>query len=67
VDLTDPDIQFLTTPRATNYVVNYRETGGLKVKDFLTIHQVQLAINANFSIRRTIIYRRALPWMCPEC
>jgi exopolysaccharide biosynthesis protein len=48
VDLTDPDIQLFTTPRVANYAVNSRETGGLKVRDFLTTHQVQLAINANF-------------------
>ena len=47
VDLTDPDIQLFATPRMSNYVANSRETGGLKVKDFLTNYKLQMAINAN--------------------
>ncbi len=47
VDLTDPDIQFFSTPRATNYVADQNETGGLTVSDFLTHYKVQLAINGN--------------------
>src|SRR5688572_9890416 len=49
VDLTDPDIQFRTTPRVTsNYQNNVREVVGLTVSAFLTTHQLQAAINANF-------------------
>ena len=48
VDLTDPDIQFFATPRLANYVADSRETGGLKMRDFLTTQKLQLAINANF-------------------
>ncbi len=47
VDLQDPDIQFFTSPRISNYVVNSRETGGYTVSDFLRINHLQLAINAN--------------------
>jgi hypothetical protein len=48
VDLTDPDIRLLTTPRTSNYLAGDRETGGLTVSDFLRTHQLQAAINANF-------------------
>jgi hypothetical protein len=47
VDLTDPDIQFLTTPRATDYQLDANETGGLTVTDFQKANHVQVAINAN--------------------
>ena len=47
IDLSDPDIRLLATPRITNYAVNSRETGGLTVKDFLVTNGLQLAINAN--------------------
>jgi len=48
VDLTDPDIRLLTTPRITDYVAGQKETGGLTVSDFLRTHHLQAAINANF-------------------
>jgi hypothetical protein len=48
VDLTDPDIRLLTTPRISNYIAGDRETGGLTTSDFLRTHHVQAAINANF-------------------
>src|SRR5262245_52396969 len=48
VDLTDPDIRLLTTPRLSNYVAGVREIGGLTVSDFLRTNQLQAAINANF-------------------
>src|SRR6266487_4234799 len=48
VDLTDPDIRLLTTPRISNYAAGNRETGGLTVSDFLKTHHLQAAINANF-------------------
>ena len=49
VDLTDPDVRLLTTPRlASGYVEGFHETGGMTVSRFLQVHQAQLAINANF-------------------
>jgi hypothetical protein len=48
VDLTDPDLEFFTTPRISNYLAGSRETGGLTVSDFLTRNKLQVAINANF-------------------
>ena len=47
VDLRDPDISFLTTPRIPNYIADVRETAGLMTKDFLQTNHVQAAINAN--------------------
>jgi hypothetical protein len=52
VDLTDPDIRLLTTPRISNYVANVREVGGLTVTEFLRRNKVQAAINANFFSER---------------
>ena len=48
VDLHDPDVRLLTTPRAENYVPGSNETGGRTVSDFLKTHRLQVAINANF-------------------
>ena len=48
VDLTDPDIRLMTTPRLDNYVAGSREIGGLTVSGFLQTYQLQAAINANF-------------------
>ena len=48
VDLTDPDVQLLTTPPATNYQARVRETLGQSVSSFLQANQIQVAINANF-------------------
>ena len=48
VDLTDPDIRLLTTPRITDYVAGQKETGGLTGSDFLRTHHLQAAMNANF-------------------
>ena len=48
VDLNDPDLEFFTTPRITNYLANSRETAGLTMSDFLSRHKLQVAINANF-------------------
>jgi exopolysaccharide biosynthesis protein len=47
VDLQDPDIQFLTSPRIANYRLNSSETAGYTVSDFLQRNQLQLAVNAN--------------------
>src|SRR5436190_3036316 len=48
VDLTDPDVQFFTTPRASNYVAELRETYSQTVSNFLQVNGLQVAINANF-------------------
>jgi hypothetical protein len=49
VDLTDPNIQFYATPRiASDYAVDDRETAGYTVSNFLTMHGLQVAINANY-------------------
>jgi exopolysaccharide biosynthesis protein len=48
VDLTDPDVQFFTTPRATNYVAESRETLTLSIPDFVRKYQIQVAADANF-------------------
>src|SRR6476469_3802001 len=43
VDLQDPDLQFLTSPRIGNYKPNSSETGGYTVSDFLRRNKLQLA------------------------
>ena len=48
VDLSDPDIALLPTPRATNYLANARETSGQTVSRFVKTHGLQLGVNANF-------------------
>src|SRR5690349_18616929 len=48
VDLTDPDVQFFTTPRASNYVAESRETTSLTVSNFLQSYGLQVACTANF-------------------
>jgi Phosphodiester glycosidase len=48
VDLSDPDIQFLPTPRMDNYVVNSRETPSESVTTFIKRYGVQVATDANF-------------------
>ena len=48
IDLTDPDVQIFTTPRATNYQARVRETVGQSVSSFLQANQLQVAVNANF-------------------
>lgn len=48
INLTDPDIKLVTTPRIANYQQNFRETGGMTVSRFLQTQHVQAAINANF-------------------
>jgi exopolysaccharide biosynthesis protein len=47
VDLSDPDIQIITSPKLTNnYLANSRETGGYTVSDFQKRHDLQVSINA---------------------
>lgn len=48
VDLADPDVRFLPTPRITNHIHHVRETAGMTVTDYLKTHRLQVAINANF-------------------
>ena len=48
VDLTDPDVQFFTTPMASSYVAESRETLTLSVPDFLKQYKLQVAADANF-------------------
>ena len=48
VDLTDPDIHFFPTPRASGYVAESRETLTLSVPDFSQANKLQVAADANF-------------------
>jgi len=47
VDLTDPDIRLLASPRRTNWVANSTETYGYTTTNFLKNYGLQVAINAN--------------------
>ncbi len=48
IDLKDPDIRLLSTPRIDSYQANIRETAGRTVSRFLQVNHLQVAINANF-------------------
>jgi hypothetical protein len=48
VDLTDPDIQLLSTPKAANYVAESTETYTLTVPDFLRQNSLQIACDADY-------------------
>src|SRR2546423_15070679 len=48
VDLSDPDVQLFTTPRATNYVAESRETVSMSVSNFLKTYGLQVASDCNF-------------------
>ena len=48
IDLTDPDIRLLSTPGASNYVADYRETLTQTVPNFLRQNALQIAADANF-------------------
>ena len=48
VDLTDPDVQLLTTPRAKGYQVESRETVSQAVPTFLRTNRLQIAADAGF-------------------
>ncbi len=48
IDLRDPDVRLLPSPRITNFVAGTRETAGMTVSRFVVNHGVQVAINANF-------------------
>src|SRR5690349_11820199 len=52
VDLTDPDVHFITTPRYANFVPDGsgtcgNETAVLTATNFLSKYKVQVAVNAN--------------------
>ncbi|HEX5222149.1 MAG TPA: phosphodiester glycosidase family protein [Verrucomicrobiae bacterium] len=47
VDLTDPDIRLLASPRRTNWMANSTETYGYTMTNFLKTYGLQVAINAN--------------------
>lgn len=48
IDLQNPGVRLLSTPRIDNYVANERETAGRTVSRFLETNQVQVAINGTF-------------------
>lgn len=48
IDLLDPDIEFLSSPRIANYQSNVRETAGMTVSRFTKVNGVQVAVNAGF-------------------
>jgi hypothetical protein len=49
VDLTDTNLHFYATPRiATDYSPGDHETAGYTTSNFLTMHGLQVAINANY-------------------
>lgn len=48
VDLSDPDVQLLATPRAPGYVSNSVETLSLTVSNFLKNNNLKVATDANF-------------------
>ena len=48
IDLTDPDIRLLTTPRHANYQQDSIETGAMTVSRFVQTKHVQAAVNGNF-------------------
>ena len=49
INLADPDVSLLPSPRIANYDPSSgRETAGYQVKDYLTLHKLQLAVNGGF-------------------
>ncbi len=48
IDLRDPDIRLLSSPPITNHLVNFRETAGRTVSQFLRTNELQAVINAGF-------------------
>ncbi len=48
VDLQDPDVQFFTSPPATNFVPESSETYSISVSNFIKRYGVQVASVANF-------------------
>ncbi len=60
VDLTDPDIRFITTPRLANFVLDQSEVPGMTVSNFLATYKCQAAVNANF------FYQSSDPFGSPD-
>src|SRR5258708_7000487 len=48
VDLTDPDVRLFTTPRASSWAADSRETLSLSIGSFIRNYKVQVASDANF-------------------
>src|SRR5688572_4354415 len=49
IDLTDPDLEFFTTPLIeSNYVASIREVAGYTPSDFLARNDLQVVINAGY-------------------
>ena len=48
VDLTDPDVRLFTTPKASSYQTDYRETLSLSIPHFLKQNGLQIAVDCNF-------------------
>lgn len=48
VDLKDPDIRLLTTPRIVDFNPGVRETAGMTTSRFLQTNQCQIAVNGGF-------------------
>lgn len=48
VDLQDPDIRLLTSPRIEDYNPGVRETAGMTVSRFLQTNELQVAVNGGF-------------------
>jgi exopolysaccharide biosynthesis protein len=49
IDLTDTNLQFYTAPRIkTGYSAGDEETAGYTTSNFLTMHALQVAVNANY-------------------
>jgi exopolysaccharide biosynthesis protein len=48
VDLTDPDVQFMTTPRIKSFALDQEETAGLTMGNFLVTNNLQLAVDGGY-------------------
>ena len=48
IDLSDPDVRLLPTPRATNYIAESSEVYSISVSNFVVRYGVQVATVANF-------------------
>ncbi len=48
VDLMDPDVRLLATPRIDNFNPGVRETAGMTVSRFLQTNRLQVAVNGGF-------------------
>src|ERR1051325_9113817 len=48
IDLSDPDVQLFTTPRAPNWAAETRETLSLSITNFIKNYGVAVAADANF-------------------